>query len=154
MSKLTQTINAWSLYFVSGEVIEASNVILAQGADPVSVAYSVPEISSEIALNPEKLNQCIEPQEAIAVFGSSHSAVLVMKNLLDTQRCKKIINFYRSALRYAIYLADQILFDNTGLKWIAAEFAKNNLEEAVCAENIVRIFSSSENIRSYLPSCA
>ena len=55
--------------------------------------------------------------DRVAVVGSSHSAVLVLMNLLEMDDGPKVLNLYRSPLRYAKYRDDGvIILDNTGLK--------------------------------------
>jgi hypothetical protein len=39
-----------------------------------------------------------------------------------------VINFYRNPLKYAVYLDDWILFDDTGLKGLAADWAHENID--------------------------
>jgi hypothetical protein len=59
----------------------------------------------------------VSPDETVGVIGSSHSAVLVLMNLLEMQNGPKVVNLYRSPLKYAKFLPDgRIVLDNTGLK--------------------------------------
>ena len=61
----------------------------------------------------------VSREDTIGVVGSSHSAVLVLRNLLENPAVspKKVINLFRSKLLYASYLPDgRIKNDNTGLK--------------------------------------
>ncbi len=74
-------------------------------------------------MDKERIHQHCDKEETVAVFGSSHSAMLVLQNLLEN-KIKRVINFYQSALRYAVYLDDWILFDDTGLKGPTAEWAR------------------------------
>lgn len=71
--------------------------------------------------------EAIDIQDTIAVFGSSHSAIIVLHHLVSLG-VKKIINFYRSPCRYAVDLGGSIFFDNTGLKGQAATWARENLD--------------------------
>ena len=63
----------------------------------------------------------------VAVFGSSHSSMIVLPHLLR-HPVERVINFYRSPLKYAVYLDDWILFDDTGLKGRAAVWARENID--------------------------
>ncbi|HEY5259833.1 MAG TPA: NAD(P)-binding domain-containing protein, partial [Rhabdochlamydiaceae bacterium] len=66
-----------------GKSVHAKNVILAIGSDPKNLSYPELEvIPMETALAPEKLVEHINAQDTVAVFGASHSAVLVLANLL------------------------------------------------------------------------
>lgn len=106
----------------------SKNVVLAIGSDEKSLSYPGKEIISlATAIDFEELKKQVGPKDTIAVFGSSHSAVLILANLVKA-KVKGIINFYRSPHHYAVYLEDWILFDNTGLKGVAAEWAKKHLD--------------------------
>jgi cation diffusion facilitator CzcD-associated flavoprotein CzcO len=108
--------------------ITSKNVVLAVGAVPKKLTYSdLDEIEIEDALDPAKLGQLPLNGATVAVFGSSHSSMIALPNLLDTP-VKRVINFYRSPLRYAVYLHDWILFDDTGLKGLAADWAHENID--------------------------
>jgi cation diffusion facilitator CzcD-associated flavoprotein CzcO len=125
---------------ITGEAhtIYAKNVILAVGSDPKTLSYSGLEtIPLESALNPKKLAQHVTPQDTIGVFGSSHSAILALANVLPLKP-KAVMNFYRTPHRYAVHMDDYILYDDTGLKGFAAEWAKENLDGCV-PSNLHRI---------------
>lgn len=106
----------------------AKNVILAIGSEPKSLPLTGPQIISlETALNMQQLAQSISADDTVGVFGSSHSSVLVLANLLQLP-LKQVINFYRSVHRYAVYLDDWILYDDTGLKGFTADWAKQHFD--------------------------
>lgn len=108
--------------------ITSKNVILAVGSVPKKLSYAgLDEIPIEVALDPAKLAQVPLDGATVAVFGSSHSSMIAMPNLLNTQ-AEKVINFYRHPLKYAVYLDDWILFDDTGLKGHAAAWARENID--------------------------
>lgn len=141
----------WSID-CSEQTYQARNVILATGSEPESLHYSQPpSIPFTTAMNQEQLRQCIDVDGTYAVFGSSHSAVLILNYLVDLG-VKKIINFYRSPCRYAIDMKEWILFDNTGLKGHAALWARENLD-GVWPDNLVRYIASEDNIKRYLHLC-
>ena len=139
----------WHLYF-SDLKITAQQVILAIGAEPKSLALAKPEIPLKDALDCERLSHHFKKNETIAVFGSSHSAILVLKNLIE--QSQQVINFYRSPLLYAVYHEDYILYDDTGLKGTTAEWAKVHLEEKLPV-GLQRVYSNEENIKTFLPQC-
>ena len=96
------------------EILQSKNIILAIGSEPKSLPFDhLPEIPLTIALNPEALSRECHSDDVIAVFGSSHSAILILKTLLENTNVRQVINFYREPLRYAVYFDDWILFDNT-----------------------------------------
>lgn len=154
VESLEYTKGQWYVRLADKQVFLAKNVFLTHGADPITLSQDKDKgIPLEVALHKEQLNLYLNEEDVVGVFGSSHSAVLVLKNLIELNKAKTIYNFYRSPLRYAIYLSTgEILFDNTGLKGVAAEFSKEYLEN--CKESkIVRINSSQEDITPYIDSC-
>lgn len=130
----------------------ANNVILAVGAKPKTLPYTTPvTIPLEVAMDKLQLSANIQANDVVAVFGSSHSAILVLRNLVECG-VKQIINFYRMPLRYAISLDEGILFDNTGLKGTTAEWARENIDGQL-PKNMIRLFSNHDNIEHHLPQC-
>ncbi len=130
----------------------SKNVILAVGADPKKLCHpDLEEIPVQVALDPEKLAQ--EPLEGatVAVFGSSHSSMIVLPNLLR-HPVQGIINFYRSPLKYAVYFEDWILFDDTGLKGQAAVWARQNID-GVLPDRLERCWVSSPEFAAKLAQC-
>ena len=125
-NRLTRNNDAWQIQLSNAEV-QAKNVILAIGTEPKTLPLSKPIIPLQDAMDSRRLLNHIHPNQTIALFGSSHSAILALRNLVDTN-IKQIINFYRSPLLYAIYYPDYILYDDTGLKGTTAEWARENLE--------------------------
>lgn len=143
--------NCWALKS-EGAVYYAEQVILAIGAEPDSLDYSsLPSIPFTTAIDKSRLSQAIHPNETIAVFGSSHSAIMIVNHLVDLG-IKKIMNFYRSPCRYALDMGDWILFDNTGLKGHTAQWAKKHID-GVLPPNLERYYSNEANITRFLPEC-
>ena len=132
--------------------LTSTNVILAVGAVPKKLCYpNLTEIPVEVALDPEKLAH--EPLEnaTVAVFGSSHSSMIALPNLLR-HPVKQVINFYRSPLTYAVYLDDWILFDDSGLKGRAADWARENID-GVYPDRLERCWVSSPDFEEKLAAC-
>jgi cation diffusion facilitator CzcD-associated flavoprotein CzcO len=141
----------WEIEF-GGESIHSKNVILATGSNYKKLNFpALIEIPLEVALNDEKLKAENLENDTIAVFGASHSSMIVLKNLLDAG-AKRVINFYRSPLRYALYMDDWILFDNTGLKGHAATWARENIDGS-WPENLERYHSSDPEFKGIISSC-
>lgn len=141
----------WMLHSDS-QTYHAQNVILATGAVPTSLNY--PEIETmplDVAMDKARLSAAIKPNETYAVFGSSHSAIIIIQHLVSLG-AKKIINFYRSPCRYAVDMGDWILFDNTGLKGHTAEWARQHIDGTLPA-NLMRLYSSESNVARHLPEC-
>lgn len=141
----------WSL--CSGnQTLQSKNVILATGALPSTLNYpGVNVIPFELAIDKEKLSTVVNSNETYGVFGSSHSAIIILKHLVDLN-VNQIINFYRSPCCYAIDMDDWILFDNTGLKGQTASWARENID-GVLPPNLIRYNTSEPNITRYLRDC-
>jgi hypothetical protein len=117
----------WIVTTPKGTIL-SDNVVLAIGAEALTTPLShIPHISVEQAMNIEKLKDACSKDDVVAVFGSSHTAIIALYNLVDLGT--QIINFYRSPLKYAVYYDDWILYDNTGLKGYSATWAKEHMEE-------------------------
>lgn len=132
--------------------VTSKNVVLAVGAVPKRLNYpQLEEIPVEVALDPEQLAKQPLEGATVAVFGSSHSSMIVLPHLLR-HPVAKVINFYRSPLKYAVYLDDWILFDDTGLKGRAAEWARENID-GKHPERLERYWVSSPEFEEKLQSC-
>ncbi len=142
---------AWSLCS-NTETYRAKNVILATGALPSSLNYpGLNVISFDNAIDKEKLAARVNPNETYGVFGSSHSAIIIVRYLVELG-VKKVINFYRSPCRYAIDMDEWILFDNTGLKGQTAKWAREHID-GVLPHNLMRFNTSEANLARFLPEC-
>ena len=132
--------------------VSSENVVLAVGAVPKRLSYpQLDEIPVEVALDPEKLAQLSLEGATVAVFGSSHSSMIALPHLLR-HPVEKVINFYRSPLKYAVYLDDWILFDDTGLKGLAAEWARENIDGEL-PDRLERCWVSSPEFNEKLAQC-
>lgn len=151
VSNLEYINNQWEITTSHDDIIMTKKVILATGAKPKKLNYNIKTIALDQCFNKDLLKYNLSTDDTIAVFGSSHSAVLVLKNLVDLN-IKRIINFYRSPLKYAIEMQDCILYDNTGLKGIAAKWAKENLSNSHSCK-IERYLSNNQNIDLFLNKC-
>lgn len=130
----------------------SENVILAVGAVPRKLSYPhLDEIPLEVALDPEKLAHQALDNATVAVFGSSHSTMSALPNLLR-HPVKRVINFYRSPLKYAVYFDDWILFDDDGLKGQAAEWARENIDGSY-PDRLERCWVSAPDFAQKLAAC-
>lgn len=135
------------------QTLLASNIILATGSEPKTLSYpGTKTIPLDIALNPDALALTCQKSDTLAVFGSSHSAILIIQSLLERCDVKRVINFYLSPLRYAVYLDDWILFDDTGLKGNTAIWAREHIDGKLPTK-LTRLISNEENVRENLPQC-
>jgi len=145
------TERLWTLRGDS-QTYQAKNVILATGSVPENLSYAgVDIVPFDVAIDKERLTKFVAPNETYAVFGSSHSAIIIINYLVDLG-VKKIVNFYRSPCRYAVNMGDWILFDNTGLKGHTAQWARENID-GVRPTNLQRYTTSDANLARHLPDC-
>ena len=145
------TNRQWNLR-CDNDIYHAKNVILATGSVPTTLNYpDIDTLPFDTAIDKERLQEVINPHETYAVFGSSHSAIIIIHHLVALNT-KKIINFYRSPCRYAVDMGDWILFDNTGLKGQTAEWAREHID-GIWPNNLVRYTSNESNLTHYLPEC-
>lgn len=150
--KITLHDRQWHIQLRQTTALSAKHVVLAMGAESKQLNYSIPGlIPLHDAMDSERIHQHCQQQDTVAVFGSSHSAMLVLRNLVESG-VKRIINFYRSPLRYAVYLDDWILFDDTGLKGPTAEWARGHID-GKWPDNLERMYSNDENVEHFLPQC-
>lgn len=142
--------NYWHVKTES-EIFLSKNVILATGAEAKTLKHDKEVISLEESLDPDKLAKRLQPGDTVGVFGSSHSAILVLANLMQTN-VKQVLNFYRSPLRYAVDMGDWILYDNTGLKGFTAKWAKQNIDGTL-PKNIERISVANQTTHPAFSRC-
>lgn len=143
----------WEISLAKTDKMIAKSVILATGAEPKSLSFSgVEEITLKTALDPKKLSRAVGSEDTVAVFGSSHSAIIIIKALLEECHVKKVINFYREPLRYAIGLDGWTLFNDTGLKGNTAAWARENID-GVLPNKLQRVISNTDSCSEILPLC-
>lgn len=142
----------WEIGTASGNAIHARNVVLATGSHPKTLDYKTQQvIPLDIALSPENLRELIAPTDTVAVIGDAHSAILLLK-FLSEMPVKHIYNFYQKPITYASNLDGWVINGTTGLKGLAAEWARNVLEKNPPA-NLTRIKSSPALLQDLLPHC-
>lgn len=131
----------------------AEKVVLAVGAEPKHLDYGGPAqtVTLTEALDEKRLPEAVGSNDTVAVFGSSHSSIMAISHLVNLG-IKRIINFYRSPLKYAVDMGDWILYDNTGLKGSTARWAKQNLHGTL-PDNLERYHCHDISIDDYLAQC-
>ncbi|KAJ5677391.1 uncharacterized protein N7477_003024 [Penicillium maclennaniae] len=154
--------------------IETSRLILCTGSHPTKIPVPIPglEISRldlDTVLKPSELAEVLPKSRpsTVAVIGASHSAILAILNLVTLAREShphlRIKWFTRHPLRYAEYMDGWILRDNTGLKGLAADFARAQLEDGVLdtspAGQVLEKIDcgdgkEAEMYSKYLPQCS
>ncbi|KAK9820665.1 hypothetical protein WJX74_002371 [Apatococcus lobatus] len=138
--------------------LTADCTFLATGASPQEPDGfpGLPYIPLDDALIPPRLPGHVSSEDTVCVIGSSHSAILVLKNLLDMKSGPKVINLYRSDLKYAREApGGAIILDNTGLKGLAADWAREKLATG-CYEKqgkLQRINTTKEDASEAIKDC-
>ena len=64
----------------------------------------------------------------------------------------KVVNFYRSPLKYAVYLDDWIFYDDSGLKGRAADWARENID-GVLPDRLERCLVDGPDFDERLAEC-
>jgi len=73
----------WLITLQDTQELIANNVVLSIGSEPNGPLYNTEDvIPLTIALDPEKITSHVNGDDTVLVFGSSHSAILVMKNII------------------------------------------------------------------------
>lgn len=148
---MTPENGCWKLHTSSGDFF-SKKIILAIGAEEKSLDFpEIQKIDLVTALNPARLSQACNQNDTVAVFGSSHSAMIAIRNLIEIH-VKHVVNFYLSPLRYAVLMDDWILYDDTGLKGETAAWVRENISTN-CLPQISRYLSTPEYINEHLPRC-
>jgi cation diffusion facilitator CzcD-associated flavoprotein CzcO len=151
---------------ISSQIL-ADELFMCTGSTPISCPPSpapheahpsVQVMHLDVALYPSKLKPLLASEKVVAVVGSSHSAVLCVKNVVE--QGGKVVHLTRHPLMYAADMpGGWILRDNTGLKGIAANWARTYLENSKSAEQVgvtqVKLGADeAATYAQYLPTCA
>ncbi|KAI8947277.1 hypothetical protein F4801DRAFT_561244 [Xylaria longipes] len=173
---LDERTNVWKVGFDDGGYVTTSKIALCTGSAPVSKTLPAIErmrqqspkpIDLDAALTPSILTKTLDPaaNSTVAVIGASHSAILVLMNLVNlansTHPHLRVKWFTRNELRYAEYMDGWILRDNTGLKGQAAEWARQNLDREAFPNSpvskiITKVWTAGKEEEAYkaeLPEC-
>lgn len=152
MTTLNFEHSHWKVNTTSRDVINAQHVILATGSHPKTLSYKTEQvIPLDIALDPQNLREIITKDDIVAVVGDSHSAVLLLK-FLSEMPVKHIYNLYKNPFIYASNFDGWLINGTTGLKGIAAEWARTILENNPPA-NLTRLKSTPSLLEYMLAQC-
>ncbi|KAJ5458281.1 hypothetical protein N7475_009669 [Penicillium sp. IBT 31633x] len=148
--------------------IEASRLILCTGSFPTTAPIAVAGLDIQrLDLDLQRPSPTDKPI-SVAIIGASHSAILAILNLTKLAQTShphlRIKWFTRHPLRYAEYKDGWILRDNTGLKGLAADFARSELEDdklptSRAGQVLAKIDcaggpdAESSQYHKYLPAC-
>jgi len=93
VKSMTVEKGCWQLH-TENRLFRAEKVILAIGSEAKSLDFpSIEKIDLVTALTPSQLKNKCDQDDVVAVFGSSHSAMIIIRNLVEAG-VKKIVNFY------------------------------------------------------------
>ncbi|KAI1311757.1 hypothetical protein F5Y03DRAFT_288295 [Xylaria venustula] len=168
--------NLWTVGFDNGQHVTTPKIALCTGSAPVSKSLPIIEkidpqslspVDLDVALTPSILATTFDPaaNTTVAVIGASHSAILVLMNLVNLAGSShphlRIKWFTRNKLRYAEYMDGWILRDNTGLKGQAAEWAHQNLDDETFSNSpvskvITKVWTAGKEEEAYraeFPEC-
>lgn len=142
----------WNILTTNDQTIKAKNVVLATGSYPKEMDLHIKgtHIPLDIALNKNQLQQVVNKDDVVAVVGSAHSAVLILKYLCDFG-VKKVYNFYNKQLLVETSTGMMInpMLDLFG---VAAKWAREVLAIEP-PQNLERLQSTAENLEKILPTC-
>lgn len=144
----------WHVTINNEQMMKTSkNIILATGSRPVTLDYNncADVIPLDFALNKDILTKVVNEKDNVAVFGGSHSGILILKYLYEIG-VNKIFNFYKNDILYAVDMGSWVLNSANGLKGETASWAKNFLEKDII-KNLVRLKNNEENRKKFLPLC-
>lgn len=91
-TKVWHESDKWQIQLKTKETLHADLLILATGSEAKSLNLPYPSIPLCIALEKEKLKPLVKPGSHHLVFGTAHSASLIVKNLVDCGAT--VTNFY------------------------------------------------------------
>jgi hypothetical protein len=132
--------------------IISENLVLATGARPRLLHYEgVSLIPLDVALDKAQLAHEVTTQDTVAVIGSGHSALLIVKHLAELA-VHRVVNFYNKPIVYPTPMRNGIAWQEAGLKGKLATWTKTVLEVNPPA-NIIRVKSTPEEIQNWLPHC-
>lgn len=153
LKNLTFENNLWKVE-VNNKIYSSMHVILATGSHPKTLNFKEhrqKEIPLDKALDKTHLVQVIKKDDVVAVIGSAHSAILVLKYLSEIP-VKQIINFHNKPIQYTTEINGLVYNPHSGIKGIAAYWAKNYLEKNLIP-NLIRIENKGDILKQTLPKC-
>jgi hypothetical protein len=115
--------NQWKLTLKTKQTLQADVLLLATGSEPKHMDLPYPVIPLPVALDGNKLAEIVLPGNHVLVFGTAHSATLIVRNLLNCNA--KVTNFYATPKPF--YFDKDGEYD--GLKQEAAEIAEKILKK-------------------------
>jgi hypothetical protein len=131
----------------SGRTILAEKVMLCTGVQPRVLAYDVPCIPLEIALDSGRLERYVKKGQCVMVFGLNHSGTLVLANLAKI--CSRVYGVYRGSKPFLFARDDE--YD--GIKQEAAVIADSVLAGGMPACTLLSLTTSEKDVMRILRYC-
>jgi hypothetical protein len=144
LTSLNFAHDVWHVGISSNEQFTAAHVILATGAKPKTLDYECKQIIPlDFALDKPTLETLVAPEDTIAVIGSAHSAILILKYLSELP-VGRIFNFYIHEPEFH--------HPELGLGGATADWAKNVLLPNPPA-NLIRVFNRPAARKAWISIC-
>ncbi|KAJ3141372.1 hypothetical protein HK100_007611 [Physocladia obscura] len=151
LTESTSTTPTTLMPVINASAVFAENIVLATGSvaktlHPPKANPALSLIPLEDALQIDRLTQICVPSDSVAVFGSSHSAIMIIRDLLETVCVHEVINIYRADLSFAENVGHgKFINDSTGLKGNTATWARENLlDDRRLPQGLMRIKTSGD----------
>jgi len=139
VESISRDQNRWSVKLSDGKIFSTENVAFCTGSvarnlDLHKKYPNVKCIDLQDTFSPTKLSNLVGSEDTVAVLGTSHSGVLVLRNLCSILpddhgiKVKAVKCVSKKPLLYAEYMEGWIKNDNTGLKLTAADWARQHYD--------------------------
>lgn len=151
MTALNFHDNQWHISTNTNHIV-SDNVVLATGAKPKTMTYEgIAQIPLDQALDKAILATHVTDQDCVAVIGSGHSAILILKYLTELS-VNRIVQFFKKPIVYPVHTRIGIAWQEAGLKGDVAQWAKTVLEVNP-PQNIIRVLNTPQAMHDLLPQC-
>lgn len=143
--------NQWHID-TKNTAIRSDHVILATGSHPRTISYKgIPQIPLDLAVDKAALASYLSPDDKVAVIGSAHSALLIVKYLTELP-VNLIINFYKKPIVFPTPMAGGVAWQEAGLKGELATWVKEILFKNP-PSNLLRIYNGPDTLQPWLTIC-
>jgi hypothetical protein len=135
----------WTCSIQSGDgivEINSKRILFTQGSRPKHFDIPIPSIPLKIALDANLLKSYVNPNDHVVVFGTNHSGILALKNLVDCS-VERIVGVYKGAVPF-IWARDG---EYDGLKLDGATIADSILAGQYPTVKLVSYGNVSEIVR-------
>jgi len=132
--------------------VRSDHVILATGSHPRTVQYKgIPQIPLDMAVDKAALATYLKPDDKVAVIGSAHSALLIIRYLTELP-VSLILNFYKKPIVFPTPMTGGVAWQEAGIKGELATWVKSVLLKNP-PSNLMRIYNGPDTLNSWLTIC-